>query len=196
VGQVRIRLYRAIGSWQPINDASAEVMEVCCTPASAENSFGSLQRGVITMKAWLRTGRLKTSQAYAEARVNMAYSGRLEPGTGVEEEVLAKTLQARFPGLLLDMENSSSVADTALDRDMTSAGSRVVSCDLLAANSHRDKCQATLLILERDPITGQYSRLGIAILGPERIGWMGLGNDRDVAAKQWGRPRREIIQIV
>jgi hypothetical protein len=196
VGKVRIKLYRATGSWQSIKEASAEVIKVCCTPANAENPFGSLQQGVITMKAWLRTGRLSTSQSYAEARVNLAYSGRLDLVTGVEEEVLTKTFQARYPGLVLDMDSGSSVADVALDRDMTSGGSRVVSCALLAADSYRNKCQATLLILERDSITGLYSRLGIAILGPGRIGWMGLGTDRDSAFKRWGRPRCETIQIV
>jgi hypothetical protein len=188
VGKVRIRFYLADES--SLTGLGPESLSAKCTP-STSNPYGPTSEGTLTVSGWLQKVAIVYDKTFESARTGSAY-GRAASGNHPNIDLMDQIVQPRYSALLVNPQTKAAVAEAALDRPWLTASAgasplsqkheRAAWCLLLSTHHSLGKVRCTLLILDKDEDTGQFSRLGLGFMGEEHLAWFGIPRTRDLAA--------------
>jgi hypothetical protein len=166
----------------------AEILDVSCTPRNLLNPCGCVAGGMLKLRTRIKKVRLRWSTEYMIDRTEFSYGSY----SGPDAAMMTKGEHPRFPAVVFGLESGQLIGEAALDRPIHTAGGtrsgdanplrnldrRVVKedsqvwCALLHTEKASDALRATALLVDREPGSTAYQRLGLLFLDERRTGDM------------------------
>ncbi|KAI3329016.1 HET-domain-containing protein [Xylariaceae sp. AK1471] len=192
VGMVRLKFRSRRAYSTHIVSDGAEILDVSCTLRNQLNPCGCVADGILKLRTRVKKLRLHWSTEYIIDRTEFSYGSY----SGTETTTMAEREHPRFPALVSGLESAQVIGEAALDRPIhTRAGARLgytdplrisnprvfkddiqVWCALLHIEKDSDTLRITALILDREPESTTYRRLGLLFLDERRVGDMSLSD--------------------
>lgn len=185
VGKVRIKFRSCARTSSPAPQVLVEVIDITYDTISTLNPYGSVNEGVLRLRAPQRKAILQYSDEFIAERSEICY-GRASPGL----HPIDAREQPRYAALLLHPDTSSPVAEAALDRhpsglasgsDTTFPSTIDVCCVLLHVQRDRDGLYGTVLVLRVSKTdASMLQRLGLGFLGEKGLSWFGIQHEKGI----------------
>ncbi|KAL2213867.1 HET-domain-containing protein [Sarocladium strictum] len=201
VGKVRIRYY--LPDESSFTDLGPESLSAKCIP-STSNPYGLTIEGILTVSGWLQKVIIVYDKIFENARIGSAY-GRAATSNHPNLGLIDPIVQPRYPALLINPQTKAAVGEAALDRPWPTGSvgasplgqkhERAAWCLLLSTHHSLGKVRCTLLILDKDEGTGQFSRLGLGFMGEEHMAWFDIPRTQHLATPR-NKHINATVQIV
>jgi hypothetical protein len=183
VGKVRLSYRKWQGTLEiPNLTNAAQIVNTFCEFANPSNPYGSLPKGIISLRTYLKQGRLHHSHTYAVSRIALSYGGQVNRQAIFGMEVADQRERPRYPAFITDIDNGKPVADVALDMQIEQqalpdgSGESVdtisnVWCALLHVERCRQASYATLLVIKQVE-SNRFRRIGLGFVSDSAFDWV------------------------